>query len=70
MNYSGRSHLGKISDIGPEGRRITRTYFKKSSYARMVKGMVALWDHKTDVTQGMAAKPDTHIIAKPEKIRT
>ncbi len=29
--------------------------------------MIALWDHKTDVTQSMAAKPDTHIAAKPGK---
>ncbi len=29
--------------------------------------MVALWDHKTDVTQSMAAKPDTQITAKPGK---
>ena len=59
--------LGKISAIGPEGRRI-RDAFKKSAMPDG-QGMVALWDHKTDVTQGMAAKPDTHIIAKPEKIR-
>ena len=29
--------------------------------------MVALWDHKTDVTQSMAARPDTQIMAKPGK---
>ena len=29
--------------------------------------MVALWHHKTNITQTMAAKPDTHIVAKLEK---
>ena len=57
--------LGKISAIGPEGRRI-RDAFKKSAMPDG-QGMVALWDHNTEVTQGMAAKPDTHIIAKPAK---
>ena len=31
------------------------------------EGMLALWYHKTDVTQSMLAKPDTHIIPKRGK---
>ena len=59
--------IGKIADIGPEGRRIRDAFDKSAMPDR--QGMAALWDHKTDVTQQMAAKPDTHIIAKPAKIR-
>ena len=31
------------------------------------EGMVALWDHKTDVTQSMATRPDTQIVARRGK---
>ena len=59
--------LGKIAHIGPEGRRIRDAFDKSAMPDR--QGMAALWDHKTDVTQTMAAKPDAHIVAKPPKAR-
>ena len=57
--------LGSIAHVGPAGQRI-RDAFTRSQMPD-VEGMFALWDHKTDVTQGMTAKPDTYIIAKPAK---
>lgn len=57
--------LGSIADIGPEGRRI-RDAFTRSAMPD-AEGMIALWQHDTDVTQSMSAKWDTHIIAKPPK---
>ena len=57
--------LGKISVIGPEGRR-TRDAFARSTMPDE-QGRTALWLHDTEVTQSMAAKADTHIIAEPEK---
>ena len=59
--------LGSIANIGPAGQRI-RDAFTKSAMPD-ADGRVALWDHKTDVTQTMAAKPDAHIVAKPPKAR-
>ncbi len=57
--------LGRISDIGPEGRRI-RDAFVKSKMPDE-QGRVALWQHDTEQTQSMLATWDTHIIAKPSK---
>ena len=57
--------LGKIAEISPDGRGI-RGAFHRSNMPD-VSGMVALWDHKTDVTQSMSAKADTHIVAKSGK---
>ena len=57
------SDLGEIAKIGPAGQRI-RDAFTKSEMPD-AQGRVALWNHDTDITQSMAAKPDTHIIAKP-----
>ncbi len=57
--------LGSIADIGPAGRRI-RDAFTRSSMPD-TEGRVALWQHDTEVTQAMAAKWDTHIVAKPPK---
>ena len=57
--------LGTMADIGPEGRRI-RDAFTRSEMPDK-DGRLALWHHDTDVTQTMAARPDTHIIAKPPK---
>ena len=57
--------LGHVSHIGPEGRRI-RDAFTRSTLPG-AEGMSALWEHKTDVTQSMAAKPDSHIIPKSTK---
>ena len=55
--------LDSIADIGPAGQRI-RDAFTRSTMPDE-QGRVALWRHNTSVTQSMAAKPDTHIIAKP-----
>ena len=57
--------LGKIANIGPEGRRI-RDAFTKSEMPD-ADGRVALWQHDTEKTQSMAADADTHIIAKTDK---
>ena len=57
--------LDDIANIGPEGRRI-RDAFTRSQMPD-AEGRVALWQHDTDVTQSMAAKPDSHIVAKPPK---
>ena len=57
--------LNTIAVIGPDGVG-TRSMFNRSSLPR-VGGMTALWDHKTDVTQSMAAETDTHITPRPGK---
>ena len=59
--------LGQVADIGPggEGARIN---FNRSAMPA-AGGMFALWHHKTDVIQSMAAKPDTFIAAKEGKER-
>ena len=57
--------LGNVAQIGPAGQRI-RDAFARSDMPN-TEGMCALWDHKTDVTQAMTAKPDTHIVAKSAK---
>ena len=57
--------LGKIADIGPAGQG-TREMFDRSNMPGS-SGMVALWDHKTNVTQSMSARADTHIVAKNGK---
>ena len=57
--------LGSVADIGPAGQRI-RDAFTRSSMPD-AEGRVALWQHDTEVTQAMAAKWDTHIVAKPPK---
>ena len=54
-----------IAEISPDGRGI-RGSFRKSELPDR-KARVALWDHKTDVTQKMAASHDTYIIAKEGK---
>ena len=60
-----RTELDDIADIGPAGQRIRDAYSR--STMPDAQGRVALWQHDTTVTQSMAAKPDTHIIAKPPK---
>ena len=57
--------LGSVADIGPEGRRI-RDAFTRSAMPDAA-GMIALWQHDTDVTQSMAAEWDAHLSAKPPK---
>lgn len=54
-----------ISEIGPAGQGV-RGAFDRSAMPTS-NGMIALWFHKTNVTQSMLANPDTHIIAKPGK---
>ena len=58
--------LGTIAEIGPEGRRIRDTY--KRSDLPDEAGRNALWKHNTKRTQSMAARWDSHIIAKPKKL--
>ena len=57
--------LGSVARIGPAGQRI-RDAFTKSTMPDE-QGRVALWQHDTEITQSMAAKPDWHIVAKPAK---
>ena len=57
--------LGEAAVIRPDGAGV-RTVFNRSPLPG-AGGMSALWDHKTDVTQSMAAETDTCITAKPGK---
>ena len=57
--------LGDIAEVGPLGRRI-RDSFTRSSVPD-AEGRSALWQHDTTVTQSMLGKPDTYIVAKPDK---
>ena len=57
--------LNSVADVGPEGRRI-RDAFTFSTMPN-AEGRVALWQHDTEITQSMAAKPDSHIVAKHPK---
>ena len=59
------SELGRLAEIGPDGGGI-RTTFDRSEMPDE-NGMVALWYHKTDVTQKMLAQTDTYIIPKKGK---
>ncbi len=55
--------LGNISEWGSANIRLT---FSRSDTPSK-EGMTALWYHKTDVTQSLAAKTDAHITAKEGK---
>ena len=57
--------LGLLAEIGPDGAGI-RTTFDRSEVPDEGR-MVALWYHKTDVTQTMRAQTDTYIIPKKGK---
>ena len=57
--------LYQVAHVGPDGRRI-RDAFTRSKMPGD-EGMTALWEHSTDDTQSMAAKPDSHIIPKPPR---
>lgn len=59
--------LGQLADISPDGRAI-RDNFRRSDTSDS-NAMLALWDHKTDYVQKMAANHDTYIIAKSGKER-
>ena len=52
--------LNAIADLGSANIRTTLT----RSAMPTAEGMIALWDHKTDVTQAMLAKPDAHVAPK------
>ena len=64
-NLFGSVELGDVAWVGPEGRRIRDAY--RRSDLPSVQGRMALWMHDTEVTQSMFARPDTHIVAKPDK---
>ena len=55
--------LGAIAEIGPAGRRTMAAFTKSETPGE--KSEMALWHHKTTVTQTMAANPDTAIAAIP-----
>ena len=57
--------LADIAEVGPAGRR-TQDAFARSSMPN-TRGQAALWDHKTDITQSMAAKPDAYLAIRPGK---
>ena len=56
--------LGEIAKVGPAGQRIREAY-RRSSMPD-AQGRMALWQHDTNVTQKMSARPDTHITANPQ----
>lgn len=61
------TELGQITEIGPAGQAV-RGIFDRSEVPDQ-RAMVALWDHKTDITQTMSAAHDTYITAKPGKAK-
>ena len=54
--------LGQVADVGPAGRGVRGTFDR--SEVPDNDGMVALWFHKTNVTQKMRATWDTYIKSK------
>ena len=57
--------LSNLADVGPEGRRIRDSYTR--SDMPTPSGRRALWHHKTDITQSMAAEADSYIEPKTAK---
>ena len=57
--------LIRLADVGPEGRRIRDAYTNQVMPTE--SGRRALWHHKTDVTQSMAAATDVYIEPKASK---
>ena len=57
------SPLNAIAELGSANIRTTLT----RSAMPTAEGMIALWDHKTDVTQAMLAKPDAHVAPKSSR---
>jgi len=57
--------LGEIAQIGPSGGAVRGTFDRQP--LPNARGMAALWDYKTDVTQGMLARPDAHLSPKSGK---
>ena len=58
--------LGRISEIGPEGRRIRDAFVRSTLPDELDR--VALWQHDTEKTRTMSATWDTHLSAKPTKL--
>ena len=56
--------LGEVAKVGPAGQRIREAY-RRSSMPD-AQGRMALWQHDTNVTQTLSARPDTHIAAKSQ----
>ena len=54
--------LGKIAEVGPAGQRIPEAYERTTMPDS--EGRMALWQHDTDVTQSMFARPDSHVVSK------
>ena len=57
--------LGQLAAIGPAGQRIRDAYIH--SDMPTLSGRRAMWYHKTDVTQSMAAQTDVYIEPKESK---
>ena len=57
--------LENIADIGPAGQYVRGTFDNQAMPSSA--GMFALWNHKTDLTQSMAANPDVHLVSKSGK---
>ena len=60
------TEFGQLATIGPAGRR-TQDAFVRSE-APTEDAMVALWNHKTDITQKMLANSDTYIRPQRKKL--
>ncbi len=58
--------LGHIAQLGPAGQGV-RGIFDRSEVPDK-EAMVALWHHKTNITQKMRAQWDTYIKPKPGKV--
>ena len=59
--------LSKLADVGPGGQRIRDAYTKSKMPTN--SGRRALWHHKTEVTQSMAAQADVYIEPKASKVK-
>ena len=57
--------LDGLADVGPGGQRIRDAYTRSDLPTPL--GRRALWYHKTDVTQSMAAEVDSYIEPNPAK---
>ena len=55
-----------LAKVGPGGQRIRDAYTRQQMPTAL--GRRALWYHKTEVTQSMAAKPDVYIEPKDDKL--
>ena len=58
--------MGALASIGPAGQRIRDAYTRQQMPTEL--GRRALWYHKSEVTQTMAAKPDVYIEPKGDKL--